>query len=397
MLKLRGLYYICHTDNLASILEKGIFSHDLIERNRIPYKAIYDEEIVALRRSKMTPDGRSLWSFANLYFQPRNAMLYRVVFFSGADKEDIIIIGVKSSLLNRRDIFITTGNAASYGTQILPIAEGRKMIKKIKEEADKEWWAPEDGSKRKLMAECLVPEKVLPEYIEEIYVPNWESCKKVRRICETAGVDIPIIPEPYLFFLPTREIRLTENLYLVEGDMFLSRMQTLTVSVNTIGVMGKGLASRAKYQFPDVYVFYQDLCRSGELKMGKPCLYKRESSLDFILSDEAERLTNINLQTWFLLFPTKTNWRFRADIKGIEEGLRWLLGNYRSEGIESLAIPALGCGLGWLEWGYVGPILCKYLSKMDIPVKLYLPMERRIPEEQLSREFLLALSSDEEL
>lgn len=389
MLKLRGLYYITHVDNLASILEKGILSHNLIERNKIQHTAIYDEKIIAMRKSKTTPDGRSLWDFTNLYFQPRNAMLYRVVFFSGANRDDIIIIGIKASILNREDILITTGNAASYGTQILPIREGKKIIKNIREDVGKEWWASEDGSKRKLMAECLVSEKVPPEYIQEIYVPSWKSAEKVKRILNSANVNISTIPEPELFFLPTREIQLIHNLHLVEGDMFLSRMQTLTISVNTVGVMGKGLASRAKYQFPDVYVFYQDLCKNGKLKMGKPYLYKRESSLDFILADEPERLANFNLQTWFLLFPTKRHWRQFADIRGIEGGLKWLLNNYKSEGIRSLAIPALGCGLGWLEWGHVGPTLCKYLSKMEIPIKLYLPMERRIPDEQLNKEFLL--------
>jgi len=82
-----------------------------------------------------------------------------------------------------------------------------------------------------------------------------------------------------------------------------------------MGIMGKGLASRAKYQFPDVYVMYQDLCRNKTLKMGKPYLYKREGSLDFIFADESERLTNLNLQTLFLLFPNKTNWREPSDFK----------------------------------------------------------------------------------
>ncbi|MGC8926721.1 MAG: macro domain-containing protein [Myxococcota bacterium] len=171
--------------------------------------------------------------------------------------------------------------------------------------------------------------------------------------------------------------------------MFFSRMQTLTISVNTIGVMGKGLALRAKYQFPDVYVKYQDLCKDKILRMGKPYLYKREGSLDFILTDEAEKLTNLNLQTWFLLFPTKTDWRKIADLKGIEEGLKWLVAQYKAEGIKSLAIPALGCGLGWLPWGIVGPILCTYLSQLDIPVSLYLPIERKVPEEQLKLDFLI--------
>ncbi|MCM8811282.1 MAG: DarT ssDNA thymidine ADP-ribosyltransferase family protein [Candidatus Omnitrophica bacterium] len=388
MLKLRGLYYITHIDNIPSILKRGILCHRLVEKEKIQFTPIYDANIVSNRKNILLPDGRSLWDFANLYFQPRNAMLYRVLFFifSGVKTEDIAIIGLKSTILDRDDILVTTGNAVSPNTQILFGKEAKKEIKNIRKKVDREWWAFEDGSKRELMAECLVPDKVSPDYISEIYVPNHESLRKLQ---SKIGVNIPIIPEPELFFLPSRKIELTENLSLVEGDMFFSRMQTLTISVNTVGVMGKGLASRAKYQFPDVYVKYQDLCKNKTLKMGKPYLYKRETSLDYILADESERLTNLNLQTWFLLFPTKTDWRKMADLNGIEEGLKWLVSNYKKEGIKSLAIPALGCGLGWLEWGVVGPRLCSYLKKLDIPVQLYLPLERKISDEQLSKEFLL--------
>ena len=59
-----------------------------------------------------------------------------------------------------------------------------------------------------------------------------------------------------------RDDLVMENLTLVKGDMFFSGLQTLTVSVNTKGVMGRGLASRAKYQFPDVYIYYQDSCNN---------------------------------------------------------------------------------------------------------------------------------------
>ncbi|MCM8809387.1 MAG: DarT ssDNA thymidine ADP-ribosyltransferase family protein [Candidatus Omnitrophica bacterium] len=386
MLKLRGLYYITHIDNIPSILERGILCHRRVEEEKIQFTPIYDADIVSNRKNRDVADGRNLWDFANLYFQPRNAMLYRVLFLSEVKKEDIAIIGLKSSILDRDDILVTTGNAVSQNTQILSKKEAKKEIKNIREKVDREWWAFEDGSKRELMAEFLVPDKVPSDYISEIYVPSYESLKKLQ---SQIGVNIPIIPEPELFFLPSRKIKITENLSLVEGDMFFSRMQTLTISVNTVGVMGKGLASRAKYQFPDVYVKYQDLCKNQTLKMGKPYLYKRETSLDYILADESERLTNLNLQTWFLFFPTKTDWRKMADLNGIEEGLKWLISNYKKEGIKSLAIPALGCGLGWLEWGIVGPRLCSYLKKLDIPVQLYLPLERKISDEQLSKEFLL--------
>lgn len=166
------------------------------------------------------------------------------------------------------------------------------------------------------------------------------------------------------------------------------------MSVNCVGVMGKGLASRAKYQFPDVYVYYQDLCRKRILQMGKPRIYKRESSFDYELADEPSTLSGANSETQFLLFPTKQDWRERADIDGIEKGLQWLRDNYKNEGVKSLAIPALGCGLGRLDWRDVGPLMCKYLSSLDIPVWIYLPAERKISEEFLSKEFLLRQVSE---
>lgn len=131
--------------------------------------------------------------------------------------------------------------------------------------------------------------------------------------------------------------------------MFFSSMQTLTVSVNTVGVMGKGLASRAKYQFPDVYVVYQDACRSKDLRMGQPYLYKREAFLDNDLADDPLTLSNFNSNKWFLLFATKKHWRENSDRAGIEQGLQWIVDNYQSCAIQSLALPALGCGLGGLD------------------------------------------------
>jgi O-acetyl-ADP-ribose deacetylase (regulator of RNase III) len=78
-----------------------------------------------------------------------------------------------------------------------------------------------------------------------------------------------------------------------------------------------------------------------------------------------------------------------ADFKGIEKGLVWLRDKYTREGIKSLALPALGCGLGNLKWQDVGPLMCRMLSDLDIPVKIYLPAEKRVPDAQLAPEVLL--------
>jgi hypothetical protein len=378
----KQLYYITHVRNVQSILRYGIRSHESVEREGIEYYPIYDAEIIGRRKEIRTPDGRVLWDFANLYFQARNAMLYRVVTEKSAD--ELAVLAVSKGILLQRDIFISTGNAASGGSLILPKKAGLAQI-----DADvlnMEYWKVEDGSKRKMMAECLVPESVPSSLIETIYVASHRAAEQVK--AEVPQTDIPIIPEPHLFFQPYKKIDLTPNLSLIEGDMLFSRLHTLTISVNIVGIMGKGLASRAKYQFPDVYVFYQDLCRKKILRMGKPYLYKRESSFDYELADEPSTLSNANLETWFLLFPTKRHWRERGDIHGIEEGLQWLVANYKKEGIKSLALPALGCGLGWLEWREVGPLLYRYLSTLEIPVWIYLPREKKVPDQELTKEFL---------
>jgi O-acetyl-ADP-ribose deacetylase (regulator of RNase III) len=382
---IKELYYITHINNVPSILKRGILSHELIEKENVQFTPIYDAGIVSRRHDIKTPDGRTLWSFANLYFQPRNPMLFRVLLYT--DKTEVVVLGVQMSILNKPDIFISTGNAAHSLSDILPAREGIKAIPQIRKDIDKEYWTQEVGSKRKIMAECLVPGIIPPELITEIYVANQDTVDKLKAMLRQFNP--PIIPEPKMFFQPFRKIDLTPYISLVEGDMFLSRMQTVTVSVNCVGVMGKGLASRAKYQFSDVYVYYQDLCRKGILQMGKPRIYKRESSFDYQLADEPETLSNANSETWFLLFPTKRDWRERADIVGIEKGLQWLADNYKKEGIKSLAIPALGCGLGRLDWRDVGPLMCKYLNSLDIQVWIYLPAEEKVPDELLSKDFLL--------
>jgi O-acetyl-ADP-ribose deacetylase (regulator of RNase III) len=381
-----GLYYITHIDNVPSILRRGIYCHERIEAEHIEYTRIYDKDIVANRHDIKVPDGRNLWTFANLYFQPRNPMLYRVL--NEKSPKEIAIVSVKPNVLDRLDIYISTGNAAHSLSEILPAGNGRKVLPQILKDTLKvEWWYEADGSKRKIMAECLVPEMLSADLIQAIYVSGHEAKEKLEPLIR--GWNVPVIPEPHMFFLPLRVYTLTSNLFLLEGDMFFSKAQTVTVSVNTVGIMGKGLASRAKYQFPDVYVYYQDLCRSKKLKMGRPQLYKRETSLDYELADEPQSLPNGNTEKWFLLFPTKRNWREMSDINGIEEGLSWLASNYKQEGIKSLALPALGCGLGRLDWKDVGPIMCRYLKNFDISVAIYLPAERKLSKEYLTKDFLL--------
>lgn len=387
--EVKGLFYITHKDNVPSMLRHGILSHASVLEREVSYRAIYDSEIVSNRQEKLAPDGQSLWQFANVYFQARNPMMYRVAHEKG--KNDLAIIGLNSSVLSLPGVFITDGNAANTGTNFYYQREGMAALTEIWDIVNGEWWNSMDGSKRKIMAECLIPSNIPPEYIHSIYVANQKIADDLRLTIGTSRV--PVVPEPNLFFLPARRYRITPNLFLAEGDMFFSSMQTLTVSVNVVGIMGKGLASRAKYQFPDVYVIYQDACRRKTLRMGKPYLYKREASFDEELVDGPGAISSPNGVKWFLLFATKSHWRQNSDLPGIIEGLEWVSKNALKEGIKSLAMPALGCGLGNLEWKDVGPVMCRYLAKLDMPVAIYLPRERDISPEYFRPDYLLRTAS----
>ena len=122
---LRELYYITHVKNLKSILDKGILSHCKMQENGLNFERIYNKSVVTRREEIKVPDGRSLWLFANLYFQARNPMLFTVIRNNPLD--EIAVIGVDRSILDRSDIYLSTGNAAHSQSNIVPISR-RKIL-----------------------------------------------------------------------------------------------------------------------------------------------------------------------------------------------------------------------------------------------------------------------------
>lgn len=152
------------------------------------------------------------------------------------------------------------------------------------------------------------------------------------------------------------------------GNLFESQAQTLVNTINCVGVMGKGIALEFKQRFPDMFADYVARCQRGEVRLGRPYLFKRL------------------LPPWILNFPTKEHWRASANLQAIIRGLEYLEAHYREWGIQSLALPPLGCGHGQLEWRVVGPTLYRHLCRLAIPVELYAP--HGTPHEELQPSFL---------
>ena len=144
------------------------------------------------------------------------------------------------------------------------------------------------------------------------------------------------------------------NVRILEGDLLKSNMHALVNTVNTVGIMGKGVALAFKKRYPDMYLDYVKRCDRGEVRLGEPYLYRAN---DHVIVN----------------FPTKQHWRSVSRLSDIEAGLDYLERYYKEWQIKSLAVPPLGCGNGQLEWRVVGPILLRHLKRLDIPIELYAP------------------------
>jgi O-acetyl-ADP-ribose deacetylase (regulator of RNase III)/uncharacterized protein YwgA len=166
---------------------------------------------------------------------------------------------------------------------------------------------------------------------------------------------------------------------VVVGDMFESPAQTLVNTVNTVGVMGKGVALEFKQRYPDMFEDYARRCDRGEVVLGEPYLYRRTDP------------------PHILNFPTKGHWRAVSRLKDIVQGLEYLRDHLAAWGITSLAVPPLGCGQGGLDWSVVGPTLYHHLARLHIPVQLFAPHgtpHRELEPRYLQRTPASATSSD---
>lgn len=144
--------------------------------------------------------------------------------------------------------------------------------------------------------------------------------------------------------------------------MFESPAQVLVNTVNTVGVMGKGIALTFKKLYPKMYNEYKKYCEEKLFDVGKLFLYKTPGK-------------------WILNFPTKKNWRNPSKMEYIELGLQKFVNTYKEKGIKSIAFPELGCGNGGLDFStQVKPLMDKYLSNLDINVYVYLLNTNDKPE-----------------
>jgi O-acetyl-ADP-ribose deacetylase (regulator of RNase III) len=146
---------------------------------------------------------------------------------------------------------------------------------------------------------------------------------------------------------------------LITGNMLDSEAEILVNTVNTVGVMGKGIALQFKKAYPSNFKAYEAACERGEITIGKMFITR-----DRNLASGEKIIVN---------FPTKKDWRKPSEYSYIEAGLDDLVRFIEKEKPSSIAIPPLGAGNGGLEWEKVKQIIYTKLGQLDLDVYVYEP------------------------
>ena len=127
-----------------------------------------------------------------------------------------------------------------------------------------------------------------------------------------------------------------------QGNLLEAEVEAVVNTVNTVGVMGKGIALMFKERYPENFRAYEEACKGGKVEVGQM----------FVVATG-----ELSGPRWVINFPTKKHWRHPSRKEWIESGLQDLVRVIRERGIRSLALPPLGCGNGGLEWEEVRPLM----------------------------------------
>ncbi|GAB3552277.1 type II toxin-antitoxin system antitoxin DNA ADP-ribosyl glycohydrolase DarG [Spirosoma fluminis] len=144
------------------------------------------------------------------------------------------------------------------------------------------------------------------------------------------------------------------------GNLFAETVDALVNTVNTVGVMGKGVALQFRDKYPENYRRYKEACARGEVKVGTMFITE----------------TGLLTPAFIINFPTKEHWKGFSRLSYVEQGLDELIRDIPRLGIRSIAMPPLGSGNGGLQWSVVKPLIEDKLKALpDVNFIVYEPSD----------------------
>lgn len=144
-----------------------------------------------------------------------------------------------------------------------------------------------------------------------------------------------------------------------KGNLLEADVDAVVNTVNTVGVMGKGIALQFKRAYPAMFKSYQTAVKDGAVRLGRMHVWSTGQ---------------IDGPRYVINFPTKGHWRGRSRLEDIQRGLDDLARVIAELEITSIAVPPLGCGSGGLNWTDVEPLIRRTLGVLsDLDIELFAP------------------------
>ena len=380
----RPLYHITHLDNLPAILDAGGLKSDRRLRDDHPRDGGGPHTAVGLdrikrRRLEELPvtcrPGTSVGDYVPFYFCPRSVMLYLIhrrnedLRFRGGQDEIVHLVtsvgrAVDTAESSGPDRWaFSEGNAGAYGTRFsadLTLLARDRFVRWDHVAAER--WNTPPERKRFKQAELLVRDAVPWSVFVGIGVHNRSRPSEGRgdprprrghhaRPCPPRLVLLTAMPDPN---------RHSPGLRTARGNLLEADADALVNTVNTVGVMGKGIALQFKRAFPENFREYKRACDHGGLDVGQVLTHTVPAALS-----GPKYLFNL---------PTKRHWRGDSRLEWVESGLAALVAEVRRLGVSSVAVPPLGCGNGGLAWADVRPLIeTAFRAVPEVEVLLFEP------------------------
>jgi O-acetyl-ADP-ribose deacetylase (regulator of RNase III) len=146
-----------------------------------------------------------------------------------------------------------------------------------------------------------------------------------------------------------------------KSDLFSEDVEALVNAVNCVGIMGRGIALQFKQAWPNNFIAYAAACRRNTVRPGSMFIFETGSHAN---------------PRYIINFPTKRHWRDPSRIEDIDAGLAALVGEIQKRNIRSIAMPAIGAGLGGLSWAVVRGLIEKIMAPLqDMAIVVFEPHE----------------------
>lgn len=148
--------------------------------------------------------------------------------------------------------------------------------------------------------------------------------------------------------------------FIIGKDIFKEPGDLYVIPVNTVGVMGAGLAESFALDHPDLLRRYKHDCKMKSITIGHCALYEAENGKKY------------------LMLPTKETYKQDATYTYVGLGLHWITENIGEEDGQinpawKIIMPPLGCGLGKLSFDIVSEMIEETSTKIPNQVVVVYP------------------------